>query len=139
MIRQSVETSRPVAVSSTTRKSPGPVVLQLGAGALGIDPRRVHLTVFAVGTALALTAGALNAPLSSVYPNMGDGLLIISFVVVVIGGLGSVSGAFWSALLIGFIDTMGKAYAPKVSGLAIYVLMAIVLLWRPNGLFGQRA
>ncbi len=107
--------------------------------ALGIDPRRVHLTVFAVGTALALTAGALNAPLSSVYPNMGDNLLIISFVVVVIGGLGSVSGAFWSALLIGMIDTMGKAYAPKVSGLAIYVLMAIVLLWRPAGLFGQRA
>ncbi len=107
--------------------------------ALGIDPRRVHLTVFAVGTALALTAGALNAPLSSVYPNMGDNLLIISFVVVVIGGLGSVSGAFWSALLIGMIDTMGKAYAPKVSGLAIYVLMAVVLLWRPAGLFGQRA
>jgi branched-chain amino acid transport system permease protein len=106
--------------------------------ALGIDPRRVHLTVFAVGTALALTAGALNAPLSSVYPNMGDGLLIISFVVVVIGGLGSVSGAFWSALLIGMIDTMGKAYAPKVAGLAIYVLMALVLLWRPAGLFGQR-
>jgi branched-chain amino acid transport system permease protein len=106
--------------------------------ALGIDPRRVHLTVFAVGTALALTAGALNAPLSSVYPNMGDNLLIISFVVVVIGGLGSVTGAFWSALLIGMIDTMGKAYAPKVSGLAIYVLMAMVLLWRPSGLFGQR-
>ncbi len=106
--------------------------------ALGIDPRRVHLTVFAVGTALALTAGALNAPLSSVYPNMGDNLLIISFVVVVIGGLGSVSGAFWAALLIGMIDTMGKAYAPKVAGLAIYVLMALVLLWRPAGLFGQR-
>ena len=106
--------------------------------ALGIDPRRVHLTVFAVGTALALTAGALNAPLSSVYPNMGDNLLIISFVVVVIGGLGSVSGAFWSALLIGMIDTLGKAYAPKFAGLAIYVLMAVVLLWRPNGLFGQR-
>ena len=107
--------------------------------ALGINPRRIHLTVFAVGTALALAAGALNAPLSSVYPNMGDNLLIISFVVVVIGGLGSVSGAFWSALLIGTIDTMGKAYAPNASGLAIYVLMAIVLLWRPNGLFGQRA
>ena len=95
--------------------------------------------LMAVGTALALTAGALNAPLSSVYPNMGDNLLIISFVVVVIGGLGSVSGAFWSALLIGLIDTMGKAYVPKASGLAIYVLMAVVLLWRPNGLFGQRS
>lgn len=106
---------------------------------LGIDARRIHMTVFAVGTALALIAGALNAPLSSVYPNMGDGLLIISFVVVVIGGLGSVSGAFWSALLIGMIDTLGKAYTPKVAGIAIYLLMAAVLLWRPTGLFGQRS
>ena len=104
---------------------------------LGIDARRVHMTVFAIGTALALVAGALNAPLSSVYPNMGDGLLIISFVVVVIGGLGSVSGAFWAALLIGLVDTLGKAYAPAVSGLSIYVLMAGVLLFRPAGLFGR--
>ena len=86
---------------------------------LGIDARRVHLTVFAVGTALALAAGALAAPLSSVYPNMGDGLLIISFVVVVIGGLGSVSGAFWSALLIGLVDTLGKAYGPAFAGTAL--------------------
>lgn len=106
---------------------------------LGIDARRIHLTVFAIGTALALTAGVLAAPLYSVYPNMGDGFLIISFVVVVIGGLGSVSGAFWSALLIGLVDTLGKAYVPEVSGLAIYVLMAAVLLWRPSGLFGRAA
>ena len=105
---------------------------------LGIDARRVHLAVFAIGTALALMAGVLAAPLYSVYPGMGDGFLIISFVVVVIGGLGSISGAFWSALLIGLVDTLGKAYMPKVSGLAIYVLMAVVLLWRPSGLFGQR-
>jgi branched-chain amino acid transport system permease protein len=106
---------------------------------LGIDARRVHLTVFAVGTALALIAGALAAPLYSVYPNMGDGVLIISFVVVVIGGLGSVSGAFWSALILGLVDTLGAAYAPRVAGLAVYVLMAAVLLWRPTGLFGRRA
>lgn len=104
---------------------------------LGLDARRIHTTVFAVGTALALTAGVLAAPLYSVYPNMGDGFLIISFVVVVIGGLGSVTGAFWSALLIGLVDTLGKAYLPKVAGLAIYVLMALVLLWRPQGLFGR--
>ncbi len=104
---------------------------------LGLDARRIHTTVFAVGTALALTAGVLAAPLYSVYPNMGDGFLIISFVVVVIGGLGSVTGAFWAALLIGLVDTLGKAYVPKVSGLSIYVLMAIVLLWRPQGLFGR--
>lgn len=105
---------------------------------LGIDSRRIHATVFAVGTALAVVAGVLAAPLYSVYPGMGDGFLIISFVVVVIGGLGSVSGAFGSALVIGLVDTMGKAYAPKAAGLAVYVLMAAVLLWRPSGLFGQR-
>jgi branched-chain amino acid transport system permease protein len=106
---------------------------------IGIDARRVHMIVFALGTALAVVAGVLAAPLYSVYPGMGDGFLIISFVVVVIGGLGSVSGAFWSALVIGMVDTLGKAYAPAVAGLAIYVLMAMVLLWRPTGLFGQRA
>ena len=118
---------------------------------LGIDARRVHLVVFAVGTALAMTAGALAAPLTSVYPSMGDGLLIISFVVVVIGGLGSVSGAFRAALLIGVIDTLGKAYGPAFQGtgvgnavaalaaMSIYVLMVMVLLWRPTGLSGRRA
>jgi len=105
---------------------------------LGIDARRVHLTVFAVGTALALVAGVLAAPLYSVYPGMGDGFLIISFVVVVIGGLGSVAGAFWAALLIGLVDTLGKAYVPGAAGLAVYVLMAAILLWRPAGLFSIR-
>jgi branched-chain amino acid transport system permease protein len=105
---------------------------------IGIDARRVHMTVFGIGTALALTAGVLAAPLYSVYPGMGDGFLIISFVVVVIGGLGSIPGAFWSALLIGLVDTLGKAYVPAVAGLSIYVLMAGVLIWRPTGLFGQR-
>lgn len=118
---------------------------------LGIDARTVHMTVFAVGTALAVTAGALAAPLTSVYPNMGDGLLIISFVVVVVGGLGSVSGAFWSALLIGMIDTLGKAYGQMFVGsafgntlavlaaMSVYILMVAVLLFRPRGLFGGRA
>jgi branched-chain amino acid transport system permease protein len=85
-----------------------------------------------------LSAGVLAAPLYSVYPGMGDNFLIISFVVVVIGGLGSVAGALWSALLIGLVDTLGKAYVPAAAGLAVYLLMAIVLLWRPSGLFGQR-
>lgn len=118
---------------------------------LGIDASRVHLTVFAVGTALAMTAGALAAPLTSVYPNMGDGLLIISFVVVVIGGLGSISGAFWSALLIGLIDTLGKAYGASfgtgglgslvaaAASMSVYLLMVVVLLFKPTGLFGGRA
>lgn len=104
---------------------------------LGLDARRIHLTVFALGTALAMLAGALAAPLQSVYPNMGDGFLIISFVVVIVGGVGSVAGAFWGALLIGLVDTLGKAYLPQVAGLAVYVLMAAVLLWRPAGLFAR--
>src|SRR5262249_26113910 len=105
---------------------------------LGIDARRVHMLVFAIGTALALIAGALAAPLYSVYPNMGDGFLIISFVVVVIGGLGSVSRALFSALIIGRVDTLGRAYAPRVGGLAVYVVRGGVVIWRPGGLFGQR-
>lgn len=104
---------------------------------LGIDARRVHLTVFIIGTVLALLAGVLAAPLYSVYPGMGDQFLIISFVVVVIGGLGSVKGAFWSALLIGLVDGLGKVYTPKAAGLMVYLLMALVLLLKPSGLFGQ--
>lgn len=106
---------------------------------LGLDARRIHLLVFAVGTALAMLAGALAAPLQSVYPNMGDGFLIVSFVVVVVGGVGSIAGAFWGALLIGLVDTLGKVFVPEAAGLAIYVLMAAVLLWRPSGLFAGRA
>jgi branched-chain amino acid transport system permease protein len=105
--------------------------------ALGLDSRRIHTLVFAAGTALAMLAGALAAPLHSVYPRMGDGFLILSFVVVVIGGLGSITGAFWAALLIGLIDTLGKAYAPQIAGLAVFAMMALVLLWRPGGLFSR--
>ena len=110
-----------------------PEMLQL----LGLDAQRLHTLVFAAGTALAMLAGALAAPLYSVFPGMGDGFLIISFVVVVVGGVGSIAGAFWAALLIGLVDTLGKAYLPGVAGLAVYALMAGVLLWRPAGLFGR--
>lgn len=104
---------------------------------LGLDARLIHMGVFAVGTALAMLAGALAAPLQSVYPGMGDGYLIVSFVVVVVGGVGSIAGAFWGALLIGIVDTLGQAYAPEFAGLSIYVLMVAVLLWRPAGLFAS--
>ena len=104
---------------------------------LGLDAGRIHMLVFAAGTALAMLAGALAAPLQSVFPGMGDGFLIVSFVVVVVGGVGSVAGAFWGALLIGVADTMAKAYLPLGSGLAIYAIMAAVLLVRPTGLFAR--
>ena len=106
-------------------------------GLLGLDASRIHRNVFAAGTALAMLAGALAAPLQSVYPNMGDGFLILSFVVVVIGGLGSIAGAFWAALLVGLIDTLGKAYVPQLAGIAVCGTMALVLLVRPAGLFGK--
>lgn len=104
---------------------------------LGIDARLIHTFVFATGTALAMLAGALAAPLQSVYPGMGDGILILSFIVVVIGGLGSISGAFWAALLVGLVDTLGKAWLPQIAGIAVCGLMALVLSWRPTGLFSR--
>jgi len=102
---------------------------------LGVNIGLVYRVVFALGVALAAFAGMLAAPVSSVYPGMGTQVLIICFVVVVIGGIGSVWGALAAALLIGLVDTFGKVFVPDYAGVAIYVLMAAVLLWRPEGLF----
>lgn len=102
---------------------------------LGIDIQFLYRVVFAAGVALAALAGMIAAPISSVYPGMGNQVLIICFVVVVIGGIGSIRGAFLAALLIGFVDTFGKVLLPSASGVLVYVLMAIILLWKPNGLF----
>ena len=106
---------------------------------LGIDINVLFRVVFALGVALAAFAGMLNAPASSVYPGMGNQVLIICFVVVVIGGIGSVPGALVAALLIGFVDTFGKVFLPDYSGILVYLLMAIILLWRPEGLFRESA
>jgi branched-chain amino acid transport system permease protein len=102
---------------------------------LGIDVKRLFRFMFAAGVALATLAGMLAAPVSSVYPGMGNQVLIICFVVVVIGGLGSVRGALLASLLVGAVDTFGKVFFPQAAGVLVYVLMAIVLLWRPEGLF----
>jgi len=102
---------------------------------LGIDVKRLFRVMFAAGVALATLAGMLAAPVSSVYPGMGNQILIICFVVVVIGGLGSVRGALAAALLVGAVDTFGKVFFPQAAGVLVYVLMAVVLLWRPEGLF----
>ncbi len=105
--------------------------------ALGIDIGRVFAVVFALGVALAAFSGMIGAPLSSVYPGMGERVLIVSFVVVVIGGLGSVKGAFVGAMLIGLADTFGRVLVPDYASMVMYALMALVLLWRPQGLFGR--
>jgi branched-chain amino acid transport system permease protein len=107
--------------------------------ALGIDVRKLFATIFSAGTALAALAGMLAAPLTTVYPGMGEGVLIISLVVVVIGGIGSIKGAFLGALLVGLADTFGKVLLPSISSALVYALMAAVLLWRPRGLFGAPA
>ncbi|MDO8768864.1 MAG: branched-chain amino acid ABC transporter permease [Burkholderiaceae bacterium] len=105
--------------------------------ALGINIKLIHAVVFALGVGLAAVAGMIAAPVSSVYPNMGSQVLIMCFVVVVIGGIGSVRGALISALLVGLVDTFGKVLLPAVSGMLVYILMAAVLLWKPEGLFKQ--
>ena len=104
---------------------------------LGINIKLIHTIVFAIGVALATVAGMIASPISSVYPNMGSQVLIMCFVVVVIGGIGSVRGALVSALLVGLVDTFGKVLLPQISGMLVYMLMAAVLLWKPEGLFRQ--
>ena len=120
--------------------------------ALGVDIRRLFMLVFGFGAMLAGFAGALVAPILSVEPGMGDNLLILAFVVIVIGGIGSIRGAFLAALMVGLIDTLGRAFGPQMLRLAlapaaasqtgralapmlIYILMAAVLFARPSGLF----
>jgi branched-chain amino acid transport system permease protein len=100
---------------------------------LGIDIKFLYRVVFAAGVALAVLAGMVAAPVSSVYPGMGNQVLIICFVVVVIGGIGSIRGALLAALLIGVVDTFGKVLLPQAAGVLVYVLMALILLWKPDG------
>lgn len=120
--------------------------------ALGVNISRLFTIVFGVGAMLAGFAGAMVAPILSVEPGMGDNVLILAFVVIVIGGIGSIRGAFMAALFVGIIDTMGRAFlpdllrkvlsgaaastaAPALSSMLIYLLMAIILVLRPEGLF----
>ena len=124
-------------------------------GALGINIRFLNALLFAVGAALAGLAGAVAGPILSVQAGMGEPVLIATFVVIVIGGIGSVKGAFYSALIVGVVDTMGRAFlpmllremvsrqladaaGPALASLLIYLLMAAVLALRPQGLFVAR-
>lgn len=104
------------------------------AASLGVNIPLLFAMVFSIGMALAAFAGTIAAPISSVFPGMGNQILIICFVVVVIGGIGSINGALIASLLIGLADTLGKVLAPEYSAVAVYLLMAIILLWRPQGL-----
>ncbi len=121
-------------------------------GALGVNIKLLYTLVFGLGAALAGLAGLMQAPILTVQIGMGENILILAFVITVIGGIGSIRGALVAALLVGFIDTLGRSYlpdflrmvfsqdaaataAPALSSMLIYLLMAIVLVVKPEGLF----
>lgn len=125
-------------------------------GALGVDIARLYTIVFALGAGLAGLAGALVGSIQSVQVGMGEPVMILAFVVIVIGGIGSIKGALVGALLVGMTDTLGKALLPAIlarvidpssantigsalASMLIYILMAVVLLFRPQGIYGVRA
>jgi branched-chain amino acid transport system permease protein len=121
-------------------------------GALGVNINLLYTLVFGLGAALAALAGLMQAPIQTVQIGMGENILILAFVVIIIGGIGSIRGAFVAAIMVGLIDTIGRAFlpdllrlvlssrgastvAPALSSMLIYLLMAIVLVVRPAGLF----
>lgn len=123
--------------------------------ALGVDIKKLFTIIFAFGAMLAGFAGAMVAPILTVDPGMGESVLILAFVVIVIGGIGSVKGAFAGALLVGLVDTLGRSFGPIIlrsfldpaaagqagrvlAPMLVYILMAVILAARPAGLFGAR-
>lgn len=107
------------------------------AGGLGINVGLVFAIVFAVGSALAALAGVAAAPIVGIYPGLDADTLILALVVVVVGGLGTLRGAFMGSLLVGMADTFGRALLPQLAVFVIFALMVFVLLVRPAGLFGR--
>jgi branched-chain amino acid transport system permease protein len=125
------------------------------ATAMGVDIKVLFTVVFGIGAMLCAVAGAMLGPLLAVQVGMGEEILILAFVVIVIGGIGSIRGALVGALLVGMVDTIGRAFlpllfrsflspeyasglGPGVASILIYVLMAAVLFWKPQGLFPAR-
>jgi branched-chain amino acid transport system permease protein len=123
--------------------------------ALGVNIELLFSLVFGLGAVFAGLAGLMAAPISSVKIGMGDDILILAFVIIVTGGIGSIKGAFVAAMGVGQLDIIGRVYlsdwlkavmdpaaasaaAPAISQVLIYIVMAAVLVWRPTGLFGQR-
>ena len=120
--------------------------------ALGVNIRLLYTLVFGLGALLAGLAGVMAGPIFAVESGMGESILILTFVVIVIGGIGSTRGAMVAALLVGMVDTLGRVFLPdllrlffppavadgaggSLASMSVYLLMALVLLWRPQGLF----
>jgi branched-chain amino acid transport system permease protein len=125
------------------------------AGALGVNIRMLFTLVFGLGASFAGLAGMMLGPLTSVEPGMGEPLLILAFVVIIIGGIGSIRGAFIAAVIVGLVDTLGRVFlpmllrslvaestadtvGPALASMLIYILMAGILVFRPRGLFPAR-
>lgn len=125
-------------------------------GALGVNIKLLYTLVFSLGASLAGLAGVMAGPILAVESGMGESILILTFVVIVIGGIGSIRGAVAGALLVGMVDTLGRAFLPSIlrlvlesstadtiaaslSSMAIYILMAAILVWKPRGLFPAHA
>jgi branched-chain amino acid transport system permease protein len=104
---------------------------------LGVDVSRVWLIVFGVGTGIAALAGVLSAPLQGVSPEMGTSVLTVAFVVTVVGGMGSLMGAVVAGLLVGVVESLAVLFFPEAAKVSMFVIMAAVLLVRPQGLFGR--
>jgi len=105
--------------------------------ALGVNIKSLYTIVFAIGVMLAAVSGIIAAPMRSIVPGMGESVLITCFVVVVIGGMGSIKGAFVGALLVGVISTFAAVLMPTMSNMIIYIFMILVLLVKPQGLFAK--
>lgn len=106
--------------------------------ALGVDVNLVSLLVFGFGIVLAAFAGIVAAPILSLYPGMGETILIPAIMVVILGGLGSLKGAFVASILVGMVETIGRITLPELSNVVIYLVVAAILYLRPEGLFGAR-
>ncbi|WP_018111971.1 branched-chain amino acid ABC transporter permease [Thermus igniterrae] len=108
------------------------------ASALAVPPARVSLLTFGVGTALAGLGGVVGAPLIALAPGLDAQMTLFALIVVVIGGLGRIEGAFWGALLVGVVDGFGRLFLPQAAMFLIFALMALVLALKPEGLLGRR-
>jgi len=106
--------------------------------AMGVNINLVFAGVFALGTGLAGLAGVVAAPILGIYSRMGASILIITFIVVVIGGMGNFRGSFFASLIIGLIDTFAQAYFPELQLFAVYIVLALVTTLKPGGIFSPK-
>jgi branched-chain amino acid transport system permease protein len=133
------------AVSLVLKRTNVGLIVRAGAydrdmvDALGIDVRHVFTVVFVAGTMLAAVAGVLVGPLRSVQPDMGNDIIVDAFIAVIVGGLGTVSGAAAGALLVGIAELLGALAIPGMEKTAVYVVVTLVMIFRPTGLFGARS